>query len=129
MLFYKIQSNELLVELLLKPRKHLLVSSSRWRGASCSAISLYCIAIVAAGLLLMPPLRSHFFVGARVREATGTEMTLQKIHHILFATVPNAWCYRDGGSGKAPAESGRSTLHQQSRKRPSVSGRLSSPYL
>ena len=33
-------------------------------------------------------------------------MPIQKIHHILFATVPNAWFYRDGGSGKAPSEPG-----------------------
>ena len=76
----------------------------------CSCFCYFCCAVLLLSLTLIPPLRSHFFVGAKVKEATGSEMPLQKIHHILFATVPNAWFYRDGGSGKAPPESGSRVL-------------------
>jgi hypothetical protein len=67
--------------------------------------SLYCIAIFA--VLLIPPLRSHFFVGAKVKEATGTDMPLQKIHHILYSSQPNAWFFRESGNGPAPEPGSR----------------------
>jgi hypothetical protein len=79
-------------------------------AAVASAFAIFAVLYYTLlSLLLMPPLRSHFFVlKIKGQKATGSDMPFQKIHHILYSTVTNAWFYRDGGSGKAPAESGRS---------------------
>jgi hypothetical protein len=60
-------------------------------------------------LLLIHPLRRDFFVGAKVKEATGTRMPIQKIHHLLYATQPNTCFFRESGSGPHP-EPGRRKL-------------------
>jgi hypothetical protein len=72
-------------------------------------------------LLLIPPLRSYFFVGAKVKETTGSDMPLQKIHHILYATVPNAWFFHESGSGPPP-EPGRRKMPTKRGNGPALGG-------
>jgi hypothetical protein len=52
--------------------------------------------------MLIPPLRRDFYVGAKVKETTGSDMPIQKIHHILYTTVPNAWFFHKSCSGPPP---------------------------
>ena len=73
----------------------------------CSCFCYFRCTVLLLSLTLIPPLRSDFFVGAKVKEKTGTEMPIQKIHHILYATQPNAWFFRESGSGPPPEPGSR----------------------
>jgi hypothetical protein len=85
--------------------------NDRWvllqRCCCCSCFCYFrCAVLHVLSLMLIPPLRRDFYVGAKVKETTGCDMPLQKIHHVLYATVPNAWFFHECGSGP-PSEPGR----------------------